>query len=228
MPAPWQARQMLLLVLPLLLLLLLATPRHANAATNGLAVKASISGSTRGKLAVVDPGQSFTLDVRVRKRFKNNNAVLIVNVPDGALYQGPSDTLPGDPAVEQQADASSTLTWDLSAFPVRKLKLQINMAADSCACPASLPFQVSVSEDPSAGSSRSWGNGKVRREKKKSSRTSVSVKGGLSASQVADINRALTAPCNIIGCDKCNDDASACLRCLDPKVWTLSNGRCGK
>jgi hypothetical protein len=225
MPAPWQARQMLLLAL-----LLLAAPRHADAATNDLTVKASISGSKRGKLAVVDPGQSFTLNVLVRKRSKTDTAVLIVNAPDGALYQGPSDTLPGDPAVEQQADASSTLTWDLSAFPVRKLKLQINMAADSCACPASLAFQVSVSEDPSAGSSstRGWGNGKVRKEKEKSSRTSVSVKGGLSASQVAGINRALTAPCNIIGCDKCNDDASACLRCLDPTVWTLSNGTCGK
>lgn len=230
MPVPWRARQMLLLALPLLLLLLLATPQHADAATNGLTVKASISGSKRGKLAVVDPGQSFTLDVLVRKRSKTDTAVLIVNAPDGALYQGPSDTLPMDPAVEQQADASSTLTWDLSAFPLRKLKLQINMAADSCACPASLAFQVSVSEDPSAGSSstRSGGNGKVRKEKKKSSRTSVSVKGGLSASQVAGINRALTAPCNIIGCDKCNDDASACLRCRDPTVWTLSNGTCGK
>lgn len=236
MSAPWWARQMLLLALQLLLLLLLAVPRHADAATNGLTVKASISssisGSNRDKLAVVDQGQSFTLNVLVRKRSKTDTAVLIVNAPDGALYQGPSDTLPWDPAVEQQADASSTLTWDLSAFPVRKkmLKLQINMAADSCACPASLAFQVSVSEDPSAGSSstRSWGNGKPRKEKRKSSRTSVSVKGGLSASHVAGINRALTAPCNIIGCNKCNDDASACLRCLDPTVWTLWNGTCGK
>lgn len=195
-----------------------------------MAVKASIkSDSKRGKLAVVEPGMNFTLNVLVRKRFKSDAAVLIIDAPDGALYQGPSETLPWDPAVEQYADASSTLTWNLSAFPVKKLNLQINMAADSCACPASLAFQVAVSGGPSKRSSsdRSWGNGKVRREERKSTRVSVSVKGGLSTMQLAGINRALTGPCNIIGCDQCNNDASACLRCLDPNVWTLSNGTCG-
>lgn len=233
MASSWRARQRMLLSHPLLLLLLfLITPRRARAAlaSKGLSVKASItSGSKRGKLAVVEPGQAFTLNVLVRKRFKSDPAVLVITAPDGALYQRPSNTLPWDPVVEPQADGSSTLTWNLSAFPLKKLNLQIDMAADRCACPASLAFQIAVSENPSAGSTsgRAWGVNKARNDKGKSARATVSVKGGLSASQLAGINRALTAPCNIIGCDQCNDDASACLRCLDPTVWMLSNGTCG-
>jgi hypothetical protein len=224
----------------LLLLLFLISPRRVAAlaskgpsvkASKGLSVKASItSGSKRGKLAVVEPGQAFTLNVLVRKRFKSDPAVLVINAPDGALYQGPSNTLPWDPVEESQADGSSKLTWDLSAFPLKKIYLQIDMAADRCACPASLAFEIAVSENPLAGSTwgRTWGTGKARNDKRKSTRLTVHVNGGLSASQLAGINRALTAPCNIIGCDQCNDDASACLRCLDPTVWTLSNGTCGK